>query len=112
EAIQTAEAALRTYSGDPGLTELLRELERDWEQQKRAEEIRTTVAQARRQLEMGQAEKLLRTLPDTARRFPESAELQAVLAEAEEAFAAEARLRELDALNREARTHADRANSD
>jgi serine/threonine-protein kinase len=112
DAIQAAESALRAHNADPAMKEMLRDLERAWEQAKRDEEIRATVTQARRLLESGQAEKALRFLPDAARRFPENAELQAVLAEAEQAFATEARQREVETLARDARTQAERANFD
>jgi serine/threonine protein kinase len=112
DAIQAVESAIRTHNPDPGMVELLRSLERDWEQAKRGEEIRVALVQARKALDAGQPEKALRTLSDAARRFPDSAEVQALLAEAQDAFQAQARQRELESLAAEVRAHVDRNNHD
>ena len=109
DAIRAAESALRIYNADPSLQQLLRDLEHDWEQQKRADEIRAAVAQARGFLETGRPEIAVRFLPEAARRFPESAEIQELLAQAQAACQAQLRQREVETLDRQARSFAERA---
>src|SRR5262249_11050389 len=112
DAIYAAERALRSYGSDPTLVELLRDLERRREEEKRRQEIGKALAQARKLLDSGEFGKASRFLADVVLQFPESPEIQAALTEAQRALRAQERERAVEACAREAQSFVDRADHD
>ena len=84
DAIPIAEAALRDYSGDTRLNEMLQTLERDLEQQRRAQAIEASLAEARKFLDQRQPEKAVQLMRQALVRYPDAATLKEMLARAQE----------------------------
>jgi hypothetical protein len=83
EAVQVVERALKDYSSEPALLELLKKLEGELAEHRRKEAVRTTVTQAEQFLAQMQPEKAVDVLQQSLKRLPGEASLNELLKRAQ-----------------------------
>ena len=107
EAIQLAEAAAGEHGADPRLVELLQEIDKEWEQQRRIEAVRKAVDDATNLLDRNQPNRALEVIQRASVTYPNEGELLELLARAQEELRAIERAKAVEATSREAAAYAE-----
>jgi len=84
EALQTVAQGLRQYQGDPELLKVQRQLESEWEEHKRREEIKKAESRAGSLIDGGRFDQAIEFLRAALARYPGEGGLQQLLVRAEE----------------------------
>ena len=98
EAFQAAEAAIRQYGSEPELAELLRQIEIEWERQRREEAIERASSQVELLLGNTRPEKAVQLVQQVLREYPGEPRLTELLARAQEQARALERVRAIEAI--------------